>query len=69
MASTPARAGRSRRPKPDRRRALELLADCGHEGCTEAVMLANGITIEQMVEMVRFGWRPQRRSKSAPAGR
>jgi hypothetical protein len=67
MASTPARAGRSRRPKPDRRRALE--ADCGHEGCTEAAMLANGITIEQMVEMVRFGWRPQRRSKSAPAGR
>jgi hypothetical protein len=37
-------------PKPSRRRALELLANAGHEGCTEAVMLANGVTIEQMVE-------------------
>ena len=26
----------------DRRRALELLAGCGPEGCTEAVLLANG---------------------------
>jgi hypothetical protein len=41
--------------KPDRRRALELLADCPQEGCTEAVMLANGVTIEQMVELVRAG--------------
>jgi hypothetical protein len=39
------------RPKPDRRRALELLA----EGCSEAVLLAHGFTIEQMVELVRAG--------------
>ena len=32
--------------KPARHRALELLANCGHEGCAEAVLLANGITIE-----------------------
>jgi hypothetical protein len=30
-------------PKPDRRRALELLASCP-DGCTEAMMLAHGFT-------------------------
>jgi hypothetical protein len=44
-----------RRPKPDKRRALELLADCPHEGCSEAIMLAQGFTIEQMEELVRAG--------------
>jgi hypothetical protein len=43
-----------RRPKPDRRRSLELLASC-RDGCTEAVMLAHGFTIAQMVELVRAG--------------
>ena len=44
---------RTRRlPKPDRRRALELLASCP-EGCTEAIMLAHGFTPERMVEMIR----------------
>jgi hypothetical protein len=43
-----------RRPKPDRRRALELLASC-RDGCTEAIMLAHGFTIAQMVELVRAG--------------
>src|SRR4029450_429682 len=43
-----------RRPKPDRRRALELLASC-RDGCTEAIMLAHGFTIGQMVELVRAG--------------
>jgi hypothetical protein len=37
-----------------RRRALELLASC-REGCTEAIMLAHGFTIPQMVELVRAG--------------
>ena len=40
--------------KPDRRRALELLAaspDC----CTEAVMFANGFTAELLPELVRAG--------------
>jgi hypothetical protein len=45
---------RKRVPKPDRRRALELLASCP-EGCTEAIMLAHGFTIPQMVELVRAG--------------
>jgi hypothetical protein len=44
-----------RHSKPDCRRALELLASCPHEGCAEAVMIANRITIEQTVELVRAG--------------
>jgi hypothetical protein len=45
---------RRRGPKPDRRRALELLASC-RDGCTEAIMLAHGFTTEQVVELVRAG--------------
>jgi hypothetical protein len=45
---------RRRGPKPDRRRALELLASC-RDGCTEAIMMAHGFSIEQMVELVRAG--------------
>jgi hypothetical protein len=45
---------RRRAPKPDRRRALELLASC-RDGCTEAIMLAHGFTVPQMVELVRAG--------------
>jgi hypothetical protein len=43
-----------RRPKPDRRRALELLASC-RDGCSEAIMLAHGFTIDMMVELVNAG--------------
>jgi hypothetical protein len=43
-----------RRPNPDRRRALELLASC-RDGCTEAMMLAHGFTIAQVVELVHAG--------------
>jgi hypothetical protein len=41
-------------PKPDRRRALELLA-ASNDGATEAIMLAHGFTVEQLVELVRSG--------------
>jgi hypothetical protein len=51
---TPKQRSPNRVPKPDRRRALELLASC-REGCTEAIMLAHGFTVEQMVELVRAG--------------
>jgi hypothetical protein len=40
-------------PEPTRRRALELLASCGVEGCTQALMMAHGFSIEDMVELVR----------------
>jgi hypothetical protein len=43
-----------RRPKPDRRRALELLASC-RDGCTEAIKLAHGFSVEQTVELVHAG--------------
>jgi hypothetical protein len=38
-----------------RRRALEILADRGHEGCTESVMLAHGFTVAQLVELTTTG--------------
>ena len=41
-------------PKPDRRRALELLA-ASPDGCTEALMFANGFTGELLIELVRAG--------------
>jgi hypothetical protein len=44
-----------RRPKPYERRALTLLAGCGREGCTEAVMRAHGFTATQLAELVRLG--------------
>ena len=46
---------RRNRPKPDRRRALELLASC-RDGCTEAaILLAHGFSVAQMVDLVRAG--------------
>ena len=41
-------------PKPDRRRALELLVSC-RDGCIEAIIIAHGFTVEQLVELVRAG--------------
>jgi hypothetical protein len=41
-------------PKPDRRRALELLAFC-RDGCTEAMRVAHGFSVAQMVESVHAG--------------
>jgi hypothetical protein len=54
--TSPRRTAVARRlPQPTRRRALELLADCPQEGCSEAVMKAHGFTVEQLVELVRAG--------------
>jgi hypothetical protein len=44
-----------RLPRPTRIRALELLAGCGRDGCSEALMLAHGFTVEQMLELIRAG--------------
>lgn len=43
-----------RGPKPDRRRALELLA-ASPDGCTEAIMLAHGFTVGLMVDLCVAG--------------
>jgi hypothetical protein len=54
MSLAPRRRARKGTPKPDRRRALELLAT-SPDGATEAIMLAHGFTVDQMVELVRAG--------------
>jgi hypothetical protein len=48
---TPNSRPRPRGRKPDRRRALELL-DHNRDGCTEAIMLAHGFTVDMLVELV-----------------
>ena len=48
------RQQRRRLPKPDRRHALELLT-ASSNGITETLLIAHGITIAQMVELVRAG--------------
>ncbi len=60
--------GRRRSPKPDRRRALELLASSRH-GCTEAIMIAHGFTVEQMVELVRAGLATAQTERVVAGGR
>jgi hypothetical protein len=45
---------RRRAADAKRRRALELLASCA-DGCTEAILVAHGFTVEQMVELIRIG--------------
>ena len=52
----PAPHRRRHGPKPDRRRALELLA-ASPDGRTEALMFANGFrfTAELLIELVRAG--------------
>jgi hypothetical protein len=43
-----------RHPKPDRRRAFELLASCP-DGCAEALMLADGFSTAMLVQLVHAG--------------
>jgi hypothetical protein len=43
-----------RGPKPDRRRALELLA-ASPDGCTEAIMLAHGFPVPLLVDLCIAG--------------
>jgi hypothetical protein len=46
---------RYRSPKPDRRRALELLASCP-DGATNTLLLAaHGLTTEMLVDFIRDG--------------
>jgi hypothetical protein len=40
--------------KQQRRRALELL-EASIDGCTEAIMLAHGFSIDMMVELINAG--------------
>src|ERR1700747_1851253 len=60
--------GRKRSPPATRRRALELLASCP-DGCTEAIMLAHGFSVEQMVDLVRAGLATAHAERVVAAGR
>ena len=53
MALAGRRMGRCS-PKPNRRRALELLASCP-DGCTEAILAARDIPVSLIVQLVRAG--------------
>jgi hypothetical protein len=44
----------SARPKPTRRRALDLLASCP-DGCFEGLLVAHGFSIPFIVRLVRAG--------------
>jgi hypothetical protein len=48
------RQRRTRGPKRDRRRALELL-DTAPDGCTEAIILAHGFKSEMLAELISAG--------------
>ena len=55
MPNAPSRTRKHHLNPLRRRHALSLLAGCGHEGCSEAVMKAHGFTVEQLVDLVRSG--------------
>jgi hypothetical protein len=50
-----AMSARKSRLSADQRRALGLLAGSSH-GCTEAILLAHGFTIEMLIVLVRDGF-------------
>src|SRR5262245_42680670 len=66
MPTSPSR--RRRGPKPNRRRALELLASCP-DGCTETLMVAHGFTPELMIELLRAGFATAQPERYVAAGR
>jgi hypothetical protein len=59
---------RIRGPKPERRRARELLA-ASPDGCSEAIMLAHGFTVDFLVELIRTGMATTRTERVIASGR
>jgi len=57
-----------RRPNPDRRRALELLAGSRY-GCTKAILRAHGFSIDMMIELVKAGLATTKRERMVAGGR
>jgi hypothetical protein len=53
-----------RRPNPDRRRALELLA-ASRLGCSKAILRAHGFSIDMMAELVKAGLATKRERMAA----
>jgi hypothetical protein len=60
--------GRKRSPPATRRRALELLA-ASRDGCTEAIMLAHGFSIDLMVELINAGLATGQTERMVAAGK
>src|SRR5262249_53659666 len=59
---------RRRGPKPERRRALELLT-ASPDGCSEAIMLAQGFTVDFLVDLIRTGMATTRIERVVAGGR
>jgi hypothetical protein len=68
MVALMRRPHRYRRPNPDRRRALELLAG-SREGCSKAMMRAHGFSIDMLVELVKVGLATTKRERMVAGGR
>jgi hypothetical protein len=65
----PATYSRRRRgPKPERRRALELLA-ASPDGCSEAIKLVHGFTVDFLVDLIRTGMATTRTERVVGGGR
>jgi hypothetical protein len=58
----------SPRLTPQRRRALEILADAGINGATDTILLAYGITRVMLALLVRKGLLARARRETAMAG-
>jgi hypothetical protein len=56
-----------RRPNPDRRRALELLAG-SRDGYTKAILRAHGFSMDMMVELVKAGLATTKRERMVAGG-
>jgi hypothetical protein len=56
------RPHRYRRPNPDRRRALELLAG-SRKGCTKAMMRAHGFSIDMLLDLLKAGLATTKRER------
>ena len=54
---------RYRRPNPDRRRVLELLAGSRY-GYTKAILRAHGFSIDMLVELVKAGLATTKRERT-----
>ena len=59
---------RRRTAKPDRRRVLELLAG-SRDGCSEAIMLAHGFTVDFLLDLIRTGMATTRTERVVAGGR
>ena len=59
---------RRRGPKPERRRALELLA-ASPDGCSEAIMLAHGFTVDFLGDLIRTGMATRQTERVVAGGR